>query len=119
MTRPEGDLLEGAAVLAQRDFAVGAAVQVVEHHPGHAALGHAAQVFDLDYARRCNGTFHVSDDARNPEWEAEFITGAMAAAGPNRTRNLTRTGHRQYRSYFAATPSFTPPLYQLRRLRAP
>jgi hypothetical protein len=59
MTRPEGDLLEGATVFAQRDFAVGAAVQIIEHHSWHATLGHAPQVFHLDYARRCDGALHL------------------------------------------------------------
>jgi len=37
MSRPECHVLEGAAILTQRDFAFGSSVQIVEDGPGHSA----------------------------------------------------------------------------------
>ena len=38
VTRPEGDGFESATILAQRDFALGAAIQIIENRPRHTPL---------------------------------------------------------------------------------
>jgi hypothetical protein len=48
--RAERDVVEDPAVLSKRDLVVGAAVDVVEHDPGQAALGQHAKVGDVDSA---------------------------------------------------------------------
>jgi hypothetical protein len=53
LPRPERHVLEHATVLAQRELVIGTAVDVVEHHPGQAALRPPPQVIDVDHARRC------------------------------------------------------------------
>ena len=50
--RTERDVVEGAAVLPQRDLRVGAAVDVVEDHARQPPLRQLAEVFDVDRARR-------------------------------------------------------------------
>ena len=48
-SRPEGDRIEYAAVLTERHFAVGAAVDVVEDGTRQPALREASQVADVDH----------------------------------------------------------------------
>lgn len=36
------------AVFPERDFAIGAAIQIIEHRPRQSTLRHAAQIFDID-----------------------------------------------------------------------
>jgi hypothetical protein len=55
MTRAEGDVLIYAAILAEGDFAFGAAIEVIEDGAGHAALGDGAEISDADDARRGHG----------------------------------------------------------------
>ena len=52
MPRPEGDVLEGAAVLAERDLAFRASVEIVEDGAGHAAARQGPQILDGDHAGR-------------------------------------------------------------------
>ena len=58
VARAEDHVVEDAAVLPQREFGVGAAVDVVEHRARHAALGHEPEIGDVDDARRVDGTRH-------------------------------------------------------------
>ena len=51
--RAEADVLEGADVLAERDFSVGAAVDVVEHGPRQPPPRRATEILDVD---ECHGT---------------------------------------------------------------
>ena len=57
--RAKGDRLERAAVLAQRDFIVRAAVDVVERQAGQAALGEPPEVGDVDHSRGGYTSRHV------------------------------------------------------------
>ena len=50
-TRPEQHLLVGAAVLAQRPFAIRAAVDVVERHARQPPPRQDPQIFDVDRMR--------------------------------------------------------------------
>jgi len=50
VTRAQGDIFEYAAVLAQRDFALGAAVEIVEDNFGEAATRQRPEVMDADDA---------------------------------------------------------------------
>jgi len=50
MARAEGDVLIDAAIFAESDFAFGAAIEIVEDGPGHAALGEGAEIRNADYA---------------------------------------------------------------------
>jgi hypothetical protein len=47
VARTECDVLKGAAILAERDLAFGASVEVVEHRPGHSATRHGADASRL------------------------------------------------------------------------
>ena len=51
VARAKSDVIEDAAIFAQGDFAFGAAIQIVEHHFGKAALRCASQVADIDHVR--------------------------------------------------------------------
>ena len=48
---PEGDLLEGAAILAERDLAFGAAVEIVEHGPGQSTTRDWPEILYADNPR--------------------------------------------------------------------
>jgi hypothetical protein len=52
VARPERDVLEDAAVLAERDLAFGASVQIVKNGPGQSATRDRPEIFDTDYPRR-------------------------------------------------------------------
>src|SRR5947208_8967212 len=52
LPRTKQDRFKGAAILAQRDFAVSPAVKIIEHHLGHTPLGDATQVSYVHDARR-------------------------------------------------------------------
>ena len=52
LTRPERERLECPAVLAQRDFVFGAAVDVIEHRLRQAPPRQRSQVLDIDDTRR-------------------------------------------------------------------
>jgi hypothetical protein len=56
--RPEQDLVVRLAVVAQRDLAIGAAVDVVESHAGQAALCDATQIADVDSVGGSNRAGH-------------------------------------------------------------
>jgi hypothetical protein len=53
--RPEGQSIEGAAVLLQCDFTFGASIEVVEDRGWQTALGEAAQIFNIHDAGRRDG----------------------------------------------------------------
>jgi hypothetical protein len=55
---PEEDVFERAAILTQRNFAVRAAVQVIEHSSGNAPLSYAAKISNIQYARGRKFTHH-------------------------------------------------------------
>jgi hypothetical protein len=55
MAGAESDVVIHAAIFAEGDLAFGAAVEVVEDGPGHAAPGEVAEVCDADYAGRGDG----------------------------------------------------------------
>ena len=55
MAGAEGDVLIDAAIFAEGDLAFGAAIEVVEDGPGHAALGDGAEIRDADHAGRGDG----------------------------------------------------------------
>ena len=52
VARTERDVVEGAAVFAQSDFAVGASIEIIEDCFGQAPLGKGAEVADVDDGRR-------------------------------------------------------------------
>ena len=52
VARPEGHVLERAAVLAKRDLAFRASVEIVEDGAGHATAGQGPEIFDADDPRR-------------------------------------------------------------------
>jgi len=54
--RPEGQSVEGAAVLPQCDFTFGASIEVVEDRGWQTALGEAAQIFNIHDAGSCHGS---------------------------------------------------------------
>jgi hypothetical protein len=56
--RAERNLLERPDVIAQRDFGIGAAVDVIEHHPGQPALRQPAQITDIEYMWGTNAPWH-------------------------------------------------------------
>src|SRR5690242_926798 len=60
-TWPQREVLEGARVLAQGDFRVGAAVDVVEYYSRQAALCQPPEIGDVDDARRIDRTGHPAD----------------------------------------------------------
>src|SRR5579863_6760285 len=47
IARPKENVFPSPAVLAQRDFAVGAAVDVVEHGPRNTTLGQFSEIVDI------------------------------------------------------------------------
>jgi hypothetical protein len=55
VARTEGDVLIDAAILAEGDFAFGAAIEVIEDGAGHATLSDGAEISDADNARRGDG----------------------------------------------------------------
>src|SRR5579864_484940 len=55
IARAECDGFKGAIIFAQGRFALGAAVEIVEDGSRQAALGPAAQIFNVDDARRRDG----------------------------------------------------------------
>jgi len=60
VARAEGDVLIDAAIFAEGDLAFGAAIEIVEDSPGHAALGEGAEIRDADYAGRGDGAGGLS-----------------------------------------------------------
>jgi hypothetical protein len=54
--RPEGQSVEGAAVLPQCDFTFGASIEVVEDRGWQTAFGEAPQIFNIHDAGRCDGS---------------------------------------------------------------
>jgi hypothetical protein len=52
MAGAEGDIVIHSAIFAERDLAFGAAIEIVEDGPGHAALGEGAEICNADYAGR-------------------------------------------------------------------
>ncbi len=56
MTRAEGDVIEHAAILTQRDFAIGAAVQVIKNRPRKPLLGQGPEIVNTDDMGRCDFT---------------------------------------------------------------
>ena len=58
--RAEYHRVECAAVLAERDLAVRAAIDVIEHDARQAAFGEPPQIGDVDDARGLEGSGHVS-----------------------------------------------------------
>ena len=55
---PERDVVEDAAVLAQRHLSIGTAVDVVERHAGQSASGETPEVADVDNLRRGDRAGH-------------------------------------------------------------
>jgi len=53
----EGDVVEDAAVLAERHFSVGASVKVIEDRPGKAATSQGPEIAYTDDMGRCHCTF--------------------------------------------------------------
>jgi len=56
IARPESKGLKCAAVLLQRDLALGPSVEVVEDRGRQSTLGEATQIFNIDDARRRDGS---------------------------------------------------------------
>ncbi len=54
VARTEGDVVEDAAVLAQRDFSIGAAIEVIEDWPRKPALRQRPEIADTDDMGRRN-----------------------------------------------------------------
>ena len=51
----KGDVFVDATIFAERDFAFGAAIEIVEHGARDAAAGERTKVGDVDDAGRCDG----------------------------------------------------------------
>jgi hypothetical protein len=62
--RAERHVVEDSAVFAQRDFVVGPAVDVVEHHARQPAFGQQAQVGDVDGAFQTHPQRKIMPDIR-------------------------------------------------------
>ena len=73
-----------AAVLAQRDLAVGAAVDVVERHPRQAALGQQPEVGDVEDARGIDSVSHGSA-LGTADW---YLSRRPRSLGPSRTHSV-------------------------------
>jgi hypothetical protein len=58
MAWPESDGFESSAILAQRDFAFGAAVKIVENRSGHTPLGDLPKVGDVHHPRGLQSASH-------------------------------------------------------------
>jgi hypothetical protein len=54
--RTEGDVLIDAAIFAERYFAFGATIKVIEDGFGNAPLGDSSEISDADYVRGGDGT---------------------------------------------------------------
>src|ERR1700687_3227093 len=53
LARSKGEVVENATILAQGEFAFGAAVEIVKDNLGEPALRQIAEVLDIDDAGRC------------------------------------------------------------------
>jgi len=51
VTRPESNGFESAAILAQRDFALRSAVEIIEDRLGHASLGNLPKIGYVHHPR--------------------------------------------------------------------
>jgi hypothetical protein len=73
IARTEEDVVKGAGIFAESGFVFRAAIEIVEHGARQTALGEAAEIFDIYYARRAEGGGDGSHGGYSMEkqpWEA-------------------------------------------------
>jgi len=91
MAGTEGDILIDAAILAEGDLAFGAAIEIVEDGPGHAAPSEGAEIRDADHSGRGDGAGGSSHSVMavpgvvNRPWKNWFLSRACHLSGRSRT----------------------------------
>ena len=92
--RPESDRLERAAILAQRDLRIGAAVDVVEHGARQPPSGDPAQIGDVDDPCRVHASAHDSSPSLSDRAFSRPGVAPSAHRRPARRRTRRRPGVR-------------------------
>ena len=65
MARAKGNVVEDAAVLAKRDFTIGAAIQVIENRPWKPATSQGPEIVNTNDVGRCYRT------CRSSHWQTQ------------------------------------------------